>query len=223
MPAGLKAFSGLLSVSPPWVLYCNRPADPTLQEDACISAAVQRSVREQDAMLDGLYVPRLSTSSSLSTLTELSSSSNGSIFEGPRGVIARVFSSISNATRRVFGSLGPVDAEAQAATPEIANPISQAQKKKPRRRQKKKKTPPVPVAEHSHQWKRLRAFISSQGNSKRAKRKDGRTRKALDRAIVVPFEMEDFKTSGELGFEPRVYTLKEVTALGVTVIPWDGR
>jgi hypothetical protein len=174
-------------------------------------------------MLDGLYMPRLSTSSSLSTLTELSSSSNGSIFEGPRGVIARVFSSISNATRRVFGSLGPVDAEAQAATPEIANPISQAQKKKPHRRQKKKKTPPVPVAEHSHQWKRLRAFISSQSNSKRAKRKDGRTRKALDRAIVVPFEMEDFKTSGELGFEPRVYTLKEVTALGVTVIPWDGR
>jgi hypothetical protein len=86
-----------------------------------------------------------------------------------------------------------------------------------------KEDPPVLVTEHSHQWKRLWAFISSQSNSKQAKRKDGRTRKALDRAIVVPFEMEDFKTSGELGFEPQVYTLKEVTALGVTVIPWDGR
>jgi hypothetical protein len=208
------------------------PTHRPSQEDAHINAMILRSVKEQDAFLDGVDPRRFSTSSTPSTLTELSSSSEGPSKKKRWEPLTRTLTTITNVTRRVFGgTTRSVDAEDQGST-SASQPCTVAVdrpsqvRKKPRRRQKKVKSrAPPPNVLHGHQHRRMKMFKAKKAGekSKRARMLAGRTTHAFERAIIVPYELEEFKTTGELGFEPRVYTLEEVTALDVQTVPWDGR
>ena len=59
--------------------------------------------------------------------------------------------------------------------------------------------------------------------SKRVRMVGGQCRQALDRAIVVPFELNQFCASLDVKHDHRVYRHAELEALGVQTISWDGQ
>ena len=128
--------------------------------------------------------------------------------------------SLSELCSKIIGNIGHTVKKAPAS------PSGKA--KKVRRRQKKKK--PVAVREeqghqHGHQYKRMKNFMrkKSQEKSKQTRMAGGLSRQALERAIIVPFELEEFRPSRGINLEPRVYDHKELAALNVNTIEWDGQ
>ncbi|KAF9643283.1 hypothetical protein BDM02DRAFT_3132535 [Thelephora ganbajun] len=61
-----------------------------------------------------------------------------------------------------------------------------------------------------------------QGVKKKAQLDRWRIKKALDRAIAVPFEFTDLRSSYTTQYERKVYLHEELEKLGISTVKWDG-
>jgi len=225
------------------------------QEEAHIDAAIQRSVDEQNALLDAMELRRFSissTGSTLSMLTELSTSSeeperNTGTTETPPAPFTHVLSDVTNTIPHISDEAAAMGA---VGTPEMSStvffelcsaaidavghtskkaPASPSKKVKKRRRLKKKTSADTTQANqafgHKHQFERMKKFMHKKVQEKsRQTRMQGKLYKqALERAIVVPFELEGFRPTRGINFQPRVYRHEELAALGIRTISWDGQ
>lgn len=220
--------------------------------DAVLDARELRRLRrlpdKVDAVLDAMELRRrLSISSTSSTLTELSVSSFeepewGAAIKGkPLTPLTPVHSNALNTTYNVSNqTMAASTIEVPNLTPlsETIGAVGHAPKKAPfspskkakiRRRQKKKTsvvvTAPKQGLEHQHQLERMKAFMNmkSREKSRQARMLGKLGKQALERTIVVPFELEEFRASRGINFEPRVYRHEELAALGIRTIKWDGQ
>ena len=61
-----------------------------------------------------------------------------------------------------------------------------------------------------------------QGIKKKAQLERRQIRKALERAVTVPFEFSDLRSSSSVQFEHRIYRHEELKGKEITTIEWDG-
>ena len=222
----------------------------TPQEESRINEAIEHSIAGQNAFLDWMEARRRSTSSTDSTLTELSSCWSedqewNTTVERTSTSISRILSPVTNVTRTLKGPAGSIegpttvnDANLFYPGSEPTNttshsskkaPASPLKKKKPRRRPKKKTavnvTEPRLELDHKHQHERMKRFrdIKAQEKTKQTRMRGRLCRQALERAIVVPFEVEQFRASRKVQRDARVYGHDELESLGIRTVGWNGR
>jgi len=77
----------------------------------------------------------------------------------------------------------------------------------------------------THNGKRMRWFADQkrQHLKKKVQMEGKRAAAAFERAIVVPLEFHDLKSSSKPKHERRLYPLEELEPLGVRVVSWNGR
>lgn len=212
------------------------------QEEASINITIQRLVNRQDALLDAMESRRFSISSTSSTLTELSSSDEPEQDLEAGGIPpAHALLDVTNIThdlpkKAVAMGTNPAPrfelcSKTTDATGHVLKnaPASPKKPKKARRRLKKKTS--ISVAEtksgleHRHQLDRMKNYKDEKGQekSRRTRMQSKLLKQALDRAITVPFELEEFRASRSINLESRVYCHEELAALGIRTICWDGQ
>ena len=78
----------------------------------------------------------------------------------------------------------------------------------------------------THRGRRLTTFQRIRQNNYGTKKETlerWRIRKAMERVVTVPFELSHLRSTYAVEHEERVYDHRELAALGIKTINWDGK